>query len=105
MNFLCGICNKTVTSASIHCDSCKFWVHIKCSNLSNSYFQTLSSQNDDWYCSKCYQYIFPFQDIDNDELLKTFSGTNETYNDLYIKCKELNKLKTFEGNLLDENWI
>ena len=90
MIFPCSYCNKNVKSDSIFCDSCKLWVHLKCSKLTKVEFDKLANQNDDWYCKKCYQQMFPFQNLDNIEYVSTVLHSNPACDELVSICKEFN---------------
>ena len=55
--------------ASICCDQCNFWVHKKCSGLTNAQFKHLQTTDDSWYCKKC--------KIENPELNNNISLTGK----------------------------
>ena len=62
INFLCGICGKSVNSnqKAINCDLCKFWVHIKCNGLNAKGYESLQRSDDQWFCYNCINKILPF---------------------------------------------
>ena len=70
--FPCGICHKKIIAhgKSVYCNHCKFWVHIRCNNISNSEYEELQKEPDDvlWFCLKCTTVMFPFGSLDNEEL-------------------------------------
>ena len=72
LNCPCGICNKNIPDhhKSVFCNNCNLWVHIKCNNISNSEYEELQNEADDvpWFCLKCTKIMFPFGQLDNDEL-------------------------------------
>ena len=74
----CGICHKNVNNKGIFCNSCNFWHHLKCNDISASEYQALSNEPDDvpWFCLNCtisyHESIFPFGVIDNETLSNLF---------------------------------
>ena len=65
----CSFCNLPFKNrASICCDLCNSWIHLKCSGLNRLQFDELSTTNKDWYCKNCYSDIFPFHNINNHKL-------------------------------------
>ena len=66
----CNICDKKVLRHSYHrrCTLCKSLVHIKCLPrvTKEDSIYTLRD-DDDWYCSMCTEYIFPFNHIFTDD--------------------------------------
>ena len=68
----CGICYKKISARgkSIFCNHCKFWVHIRCNNISNSEYKELQKEpgNVPWFCLNCTADMFPFGSLDNEEL-------------------------------------
>ena len=72
LNCPCGICHKNIPDhhKSVFCNNCNLWVHIKCNNISNSEYEELQNEADDvpWFCLKCTLIMFPFGQLDNDEL-------------------------------------
>ena len=80
---------------SIHCDICKQWIHRKCALLSIEELQGLSMCEDQWYCSKCLLDIFPFYDLESEELYSVISDIQD--DKLYVDCNDLN-LDLFDLN-------
>ncbi len=74
----CGICHKNVNNNGILCNTCNFWHHIKCNNISVSEYEALSNEPDDvpWFCINCSinynKSIFPFGSIENEPLSYLF---------------------------------
>ena len=72
----CGICHKNIAARhkSVFCNNCNFWVHVKCNNISNSEYVELQNEADDvpWFCLQCTKIMFPFGQLDNDELLNLY---------------------------------
>ena len=68
----CGICHKKILARgkSIFCNHCKFWVHIRCNDISYSEYKELQKEPDDvpWFCLNCTADMFPFGSLDNEEL-------------------------------------
>lgn len=69
----CGICHKNIPDnhKSVFCDYCKFWVHIRCNDLSVQEYEELQREPEHipWFCLKCTELIFPFGSIENEELI------------------------------------
>ena len=78
MTFLCKICNKNVNDNdhAIQCDTCNFWVDIKCNSLNYIDYKYLQSNNDPWYCITCSSSIFPLAKK-NGSLLISQTETNK----------------------------
>ena len=93
------------------CDSCNHWVHFKCSGLNKKELNHLSLNNVEWYCKSCYRNIFPYTDVDNDEILALVSEIQNSDNsnhdnvceDLMSKCLELNEISHTNLTFKDEN--
>ena len=69
----CGICHKNVHAncKSVYCNNCNLWVHLKCNNISIPEYNKLQDEADDvpWFCLNCTKIMFPFGQLDNEELL------------------------------------
>ena len=76
IKFPCKICNKAVASNhhAVQCDKCHIWVHIKCNKINLQTYKFLQKSPSTWYCIKCFEDIFPFGTIPNEELFKTNQG-------------------------------
>ena len=108
----CNSCNKPCKSnqLSIYCDLCETWVHLKCTVLSYSDFVLLGTSNKPYYCSNCCSTIFPFQVLDNDEILAVTCNTRMdiSQSTSYINCDaftnqycSVNSLSSMYGNSND----
>ena len=65
----CSICNKAVLyNQSILCQNCDCFVHQKCTKLSNAGIKAIENSIDFWTCSKCMAGIYPFADLDTQQL-------------------------------------
>ena len=68
----CGICQKNIpiNHKSVFCNNCNCWVHIKCNNISLTEYKVLQEEPDDvpWFCLKCTMVMFPFGQLENEEL-------------------------------------
>ena len=53
------------------CKNCKLWVYIKCNKINKQTCNLLMEGDTAWYCIKYTKSIFPFNDIDNNELHST----------------------------------
>ena len=80
--FPCKICNKNVNDNdhAIQCDTCNFWVHIKCSNLNYIDYKYLQGNNDPWYCITCSSSIVPFNCLNNKKFGSLLINQTETNN-------------------------
>ena len=69
----CGFCHRGMLAnqKEILCDSCNFYIHMKCNDISYSEYKELEKEPDDvsWFCTKCTLDMFPFGSLANDELL------------------------------------
>ena len=67
-SFPCISCNKSIKNNhnSIYCISCCKWIHLKCSSISKNEFLSLSNDSSDWFCNRCLECIFPFNNIQDD---------------------------------------
>jgi len=72
---------------AISCDLCDEWFHLKCSGLNKDIFKKLAESDDEWYCTPCKSFIFPFNSIDSNKL------TSLGFNSIHNKDHE-NKLRT-----------
>ena len=74
--FPCGICHKKILAhvKSVHCNHCNFWVHVKCNDISNPEYKELQKEPDDvpWFCLNCTKIMFPFGQLDNNELINLY---------------------------------
>ena len=107
MKYPCGICNKNVTenTNSIFCNCCNLWVHLKCTDLDKLSFKRLSEQDEEWYCRKCLDTIFPFSSLSNNEFLSVIYNVSDTYLDLYENCQILNVTNFPDEINLEENQL
>ena len=76
IKFPCKICNKAVGNnhRAVQCDKCHIWVHIKCNKINLQTYKFLQKSPSTWYCIKCFEDIFPFGTIPNEELFKINQG-------------------------------
>ena len=73
----CEICLRPCkrNQCAIQCDICDGWIHLKCTVISPFKFHTLCSSTEPYFCQNCYSELFPFQTLDDKQLL------NEMRND------------------------
>ena len=83
----CGYCHKNIPEhlQNINCDTCKTFFHVKCSRTTTQGYES-------WGCTKCLSKLFPFSEIDNDELFLEMENKsnllNSTlFNRYFIKCQ------------------
>ena len=74
---LCSTCQKNIpeNSKAVFCNNCEFWVHIKCNNISVSEYKKLQNEGHDvpWFCLRCTMVMFPFSQLENEELSNLFN--------------------------------
>ena len=93
-NLICSFCNKTSLNDCIFCDLCSTWLHRTCLELAKSSLSTFSSSPHPWFCSKCTEYILPFQSLTNQAFSKLFlPTTNLTQTPHTAYCSTCNKSK------------
>ena len=73
----CEICLRPCkrNQCAIQCDMCGGWIHLKCTVISPLKFDTLCSSTEPYLCQNCCSELFPFQTLDDKQLL------NEMRND------------------------
>ena len=109
----CRICQKNIfrNQKSIQCSKCCFWMHAKCSNISNAEFENLSNKIDNvpWYCINCEvderASIFPFGKIENEDILDVFDLESQRFADCmpaYEITSHLNSLPNLSDYDIDE---
>ena len=64
-NYLCTKCQKPCEDSeysepSIYCDSCKNWIHFRCTKLTPKQFNKMGQNSDCFYCSSCIETTLPF---------------------------------------------
>ena len=88
---------------AIQCDMCDGWIHLKCKVISPLKFHTLSSI-ESYLCQNCYSELFPFQTLDDKQLLNEMRSDdklnldiNHTNNSFFpAKCLQVdNKIKAY----------
>ena len=86
----CLNCNKNVISDAIECSLCSVWCHRKSAKLSKKMLNSLSKENEYWYCSSCKE-TFPFNAVLDDEFAYLHSSieNSQEYFELLNKCKDL----------------
>ena len=96
----CGICNKSVASnhRAIQCETCKFWIHIKCNNISPPQYTKYMSDDDPWICAKCIKTNLPFSEIDNKLFYLNQQGISTQSNIEKIKLS----IKPADKNLINQ---
>ena len=86
MHNSCNLCNRHVHSHSYHlkCSLCHKLTHLKCLPLV-SHTDTLYTQrhNDNWFCAKCLQSVFPFNHYHDDD----------DFNEAIKECQSYHNMK------------
>ena len=75
----CTKCLKPCKSnqSSVLCDICNLWTHQKCSLLSNKDFEMITDNSQlPYFCQQCCLEVFPFQKLNNTELIRLISENN-----------------------------
>ena len=56
-NKYCSICMKVYRhnekTPMVQCDSCNWWIHASCDNMSQEQYEKLSKENTAYTCPKC----------------------------------------------------
>ena len=87
---------------------CDGWIHHKCTVISRLKFHTLCSSTESYLCQNCYSELFPFQTLDDKQLLNEMRSDdklnldiNHTNNSFFpAKCLQVdNKIKSLLNNL------
>ena len=97
ISFLSKICEKPIAKnhEAVECDNCKLWVHIKYNKMNKKTCNLFMEDDTARYCIKCTKSIFPFNDIDNNELHSTIQGK---------KNKNYNIFKKYKFKRTHSNW-
>ena len=99
-SFSCISCNKSVRNNQnlIYCNSCCKWIHLKCSSISKNEFLSLSNDSSDWFCNKCLECIFPFNNFQDDFefycCLFNLSSSNKLNASLIKNSQQLTKMSS-----------
>ena len=78
MTLNCSYCGKRVSkhSKSIECYFCSCSFHLKCSNLTKDQYNRFCPKSDCWLCPPCRNFIFPFNTLSQNVLLKLCFNSN-----------------------------
>ena len=87
---------------------CDGWILLKCTVISPLKFHTLCSSTEPYLCQSCYRELFPFQTLDDKQLLNEMRNDdkpnfdiNHTNNSFFpAKCLQADKIKSLL-NVLD----
>ena len=88
IEYLCDHCYEKVEFSKwpIQCDLCSYWFHGKCHNLSKNQWTALGNSNRIWYCQHCSQNIFPFSQLNDNELIECLLDMSGELKELHDKC-------------------
>ena len=87
---------------------CDGWIHLKCTVISPLKFHTLCSSTESYLCQNCYSELFPFQTLDDKQLLNEMRNDyklnldiNHTNNSFFpAKCLQVdNKINSLLNDL------
>ena len=106
----CEICLRPCkkNQCAIQCDMCGGWIHLKCIVISLLKFHTLCSSTEPYLCQNCCSELFPFQTLDDKQLLNEMRNDdklnfdiNHTNNSFFpAKCLQVdNKIKSLLNDL------
>ena len=106
----CEICLRPCkrNQCAIQCDMCGGWIHLKCTVISPLKFHTLCSSTESYLCQNCYCELFPFQTLNDKQLLNEMRNDdklnfdiNHTNNSFFpAKCLQVdNKMKSLLNDL------
>ena len=81
VSYVCRICKKRIdddTESSILCDICNSWIQSKFNHLNFLDFQHINgNSNDPWFCFKCTCKIFPFGNLNNQNVHSFIHNNSE----------------------------
>ena len=63
---------------------CDGWIHLKCTVISPLKFHTLFSSTEPYLCQNCYSELFPFQTLDDKQLLNEMRNDDKLNFDIVI---------------------
>ncbi|VDI02709.1 Hypothetical predicted protein [Mytilus galloprovincialis] len=108
IKYPCGVCSKPVAKnhRALECDSCTYWVHIKCGGITPSdYQQFQKNKHLSWECPNCllpnvtdsffladdidisHNSFQSLSDINTDEEEETINSANQEHQSKYTKSK------------------
>ena len=102
INFPCSVCNREVESYAIQCDLYQLWTHRFCAKLKKYDIICLSHNDVYYYCPVC-KNIFPFTEVNDDEIQFICSDIDvnadifyyrKNGNDLNINSFNVNECRT-----------
>ena len=96
----CGVCEKEIINNEIKCSLCKKGIHRKCLiGIKKKYLSCSREEIITEYCCDC-KNLFPFYNLDNEELSYVFSELNRLsdLNPLYRKCHNYNNVDFLQPN-------
>ena len=101
--FPCKICCKPVatTHKSIKCDKCDIWIHIECNRINKQTYEMLKKDNSQWFCIVCMKELFPFSDLNDNDLIATTLGKQIKFTS--ISKKRISEKKTFLNSINTES--
>ena len=93
IEYFCAKCKKEVKfdKLPIQCDIYFHWFHGKCEKLSKKEWTLLGQSNLTWNCDACTKGIFPFNDLDDDQIVEYILDLTNGSKELYDKCMFIEK--------------
>ena len=97
----CIICKNRIQSHAFYmkCSICEKYAHIQCI----SFTREDCSKNQNWTCSLCNQYLFPFHNLDTDLLKNALISDCLSSNDLSLDLYANKIFNPFNFNEIDTN--
>ena len=76
----CRNCKRSVREncRGIQCDSCLWWFHLKCSALFVKEYNYFATTHDLWLCLHCRNELFPFNSVEDHELVEVLVYNSNT---------------------------
>ncbi len=105
-SYPCGACNRNVAKRmrAIQCDICNFWTHIKCDRIEPSHYEILKKSDSlHHYCKRCKEEHFPFQTLDNEQVIASVVHNVNINDDLNLQVNPPPRLRSLFNDLNDRN--
>ncbi len=89
----CSVCDKRVINIekALPCHSCQKFIHRNCTHLTEQQLVDLGVNIEQWFCKSCRDDAFPFNSIENHEILPDNFNSNE-----YCACNGTRDLTDYD---------
>ena len=94
----CGVCNRAVTNKcpAIQCDYCNTWIHITCSGITNSRYDTyIASPDHTFICPQCNMPTF-LQNFSSTQSLQKPGNLRQIANKLRVMSVNCNSIQSLD---------